>query len=229
MSFKKYIYKKKIKELPEDLLPREKALNYGIGSLSDVELLALLLGQGTKDLNVLGLADKVLNGKDLINLKNISMADLLKIKGVGKAKALQILAIKEILKRIEEDEEKLSFSSPDDVYRHLKWLSKEKQEKMVAIYTNTMNQLLGEEIIAIGSLNVLNVKPRDIFVPALKYNSYGIILAHNHPEGSAEPSKEDISFTENIKKLSIQLGFELLDHIIIGKKGFYSFSAQNLI
>ncbi len=226
MSFKKYIYKKKIKDLPEDLLPREKALNYGIGSLSDVELLALLLGQGTKDLNVLGLADKVLNGKDLINLKNISMEDLLKIKGVGKAKALQILAIKEILRRIEEEEEKISFSSPDDVYRHLKWLSKEKQEKMVAIYTNTMNQLLGEEIIAVGSLNVLNVKPRDIFVPALKYNSYGIILVHNHPEGSPDPSREDISFTENIKKLSIQLGFELLDHIIIGKKGFYSFSRE---
>ncbi len=229
MSFKKYIYKKKIKELPDDLLPREKALNYGIESLSDVELLALLLGQGTKDLNVLGLADRVLGGKDLKNLKNISIEDLLKIKGVGKAKSLQILAIKEILKRIEEDEEKLSFSSPDDVYRYLKWLSKEKQEKMVALYTNTMNQLLGEEIIAIGSLNVLNLKPRDIFIPALRYNSYGIILAHNHPEGSPEPSKEDINFTENIKKLSIQLGFELLDHIIIGKKGFYSFSAQNLI
>ena len=229
MSFKKYIYKKKIKELPDDLLPREKALNYGIESLSDVELLALLLGQGTKDLNVLGLADRVLGGKDLKNLKNISIEDLLKIKGVGKAKSLQILAIKEILKRIEEDEEKLSFSSPDDVYRYLKWLSKEKQEKMVALYTNTMNQLLGEEIIAIGSLNVLNLKPRDIFIPALRYNSYGIILAHNHPEGSSEPSKEDINFTENIKKLSIQLGFELLDHIIIGKKGFYSFSGQNLI
>ncbi len=229
MSFKKYIYKKKIKELPDDLLPREKALNYGIESLSDVELLALLLGQGTKDLNVLGLADRVLGGKDLKNLKNISIEDLLKIKGVGKAKSLQILVIKEILKRIEEDEEKLSFSSPDNVYRYLKWLSKEKQEKMVALYTNTMNQLLGEEIIAIGSLNVLNLKPRDIFIPALRYNSYGIILAHNHPEGSSEPSKEDINFTENIKKLSIQLGFELLDHIIIGKKGFYSFSAQNLI
>ncbi len=229
MSFKKYIYKKKIKELPDDLLPREKALKYGIESLSDVELLALLLGQGTKDLNVLGLADRILGGKDLKNLKNISIEDLLKIKGVGKAKSLQILAIKEILKRIEEDEEKLSFSSPDDVYRYLKWLSKEKQEKMVALYTNTMNQLLGEEIIAIGSLNVLNLKPRDIFIPALRYNSYGIILAHNHPEGSSEPSKEDINFTENIKKLSIQLGFELLDHIIIGKKGFYSFSAQNLI
>lgn len=229
MSFKKYIYKKKIKELPDDLLPREKALKYGIESLSDVELLALLLGQGTKDLNVLGLADRVLGGKDLKNLKNISIEDLLKIKGVGKAKSLQILAIKEILKRIEEDEERLSFRSPDDVYRYLKWLSKEKQEKMVALYTNTMNQLLGEEIIAIGSLNVLNLKPRDIFIPALRYNSYGIILAHNHPEGSSEPSKEDINFTENIKKLSIQLGFELLDHIIIGKKGFYSFSAQNLI
>ena len=229
MSFKKYIYKKKIKDLPDELLPREKALRYGIESLSDVELLALLLGQGTKDLNVLGLADKVLNGKNLTNLKNITMENLLKIKGVGKAKSLQILAIKEILRRIEEDEEKMVFNSPEDVFKYMRWLSKEKQEKMVAVYTNTMNQLLGEEIVAVGSINVLNVKPRDIFVPALRYNSYGIILIHNHPEGSSEPSNEDINFTQNIKKLSLQLGFELLDHIIIGKKGFYSFSAQNLI
>jgi len=229
MNFQKYIYKKKVKELPDDLLPREKALKYGIETLSDVELLALLLGQGTKDLNVLGLADKVLNGKDLTGLKNICMGDLLKIKGVGKAKSLQILAIKEILRRIEEEEEKLRFNSPDDVYKYLKWLSKEKQEKMVAIYTNTMNQLLGEEIIAVGSMNVLNVKPRDIFVPALKYNSYGIILVHNHPEGSSEPSKEDVDFTKNIKRLSLQIGFELLDHIIIGKRGFYSFNRENML
>ncbi|MDQ7055133.1 MAG: hypothetical protein Q9M89_00945 [Persephonella sp.] len=87
MGFKKVLYRKKIKELPEELLPREKALKYGIESLSDVELLALLLGQGTKEMNVLGLADRILQGKSLENLKSIKLEDLLKIKGVGKAKS----------------------------------------------------------------------------------------------------------------------------------------------
>lgn len=229
MKFQKYIYKKKIKDLPEDLLPREKALKYGISSLSDSELLALSLGQGTKELNVLGLADLLLKGKKLKDLKNITLEDLLKIKGIGKAKALQILSIFEIIKRIEEEDEKIAFSNPEDVYKHMKWLSKEKKERMVALYTNTLNQLLAEETIAIGSINVLGVKPRDIFYPAIKHNAYGIILVHNHPEGSSNPSEEDIQFTDEFKNLALKMGFELLDHIIIGKKDYFSFSSKGLI
>ncbi|WP_457641894.1 RadC family protein [Persephonella sp.] len=229
MKFEKYIYRKKIKDLPEELLPREKAIKYGLSSLSDAELLALSLGQGTKELNVLGLADLILKNKTLKDLKNLKLEDLIKIKGIGKAKALQILSIGEILKRVEEDEEKLTFEKPFDVYKYLKWLSKEKQERMVVLYTNTMNQLLGEETVAIGSLNVLNIKPRDVFYPALRYNAYGIILVHNHPEGGSHPSKEDIEFTQNIKELAIKLGFELLDHIIIGKRDYYSFSSNSLV
>ncbi len=229
MKFEKYIYKKKIKELPEDLLPREKALKYGVSSLSDNELLALSLGQGIKGLNVLGLADKILNKKNLKDLKNLTLEDLLKIKGIGKAKALQILAIIEIAKRIEDPEEKISFNSPADVYKHVKHLSNDRQEKLIAIYTNTMNQMLGEQVIAVGSLNVLNALPRDVFFPAIDHNAYGIILVHNHPNGDPNPSKEDIQFTENIKELAIKLGFELLDHIIVGKKGYFSFVQKGLL
>ncbi len=229
MNFTKYIYRKKIKELPKELLPREKALNYGISSLSDVELLALSIGQGTKDLNVLGLADLILKNKKLKDLKDITVEDLIKIKGIGKAKALQILSIGEIIKRVEEEEESILFEKPSDVFNYVKWLSKEKNEKMIALYTNTMNQLLGEEIVAVGSLNIVNIKPRDIFIPALKYNAYGIIIIHNHPEGKPDPSNDDIKFTEIIKDLSIKMGFELLDHIVISKKGYFSFSSEGLI
>ena len=229
MEFKKQIYKKKIKELPEEVLPREKALKYGIQSLSDGELLAVLIGQGTKELNVIGLADRILKDKRLSDLKKITLDDLLKIKGIGKAKALQILAVSEILRRVEDEQDKLVFNSPEDVYSYLKWLSKEKKENMVVLYTNTMNQLLGEETVAVGSLNLLNVKPRDIFVPALKYNAYGIIIVHNHPEGTAQPSQEDINFTQHMKELSLKIGFELLDHIIIGKKDYFSFSRNGLV
>ncbi|NPA12404.1 MAG: JAB domain-containing protein [Aquificae bacterium] len=229
MSFQKKIYKTRIKELPKQLLPREKALEYGIESLSDVELLALLLGNGTRKLNVLGLADKILDGKGLENIKNITFEALIEKDGIGKAKALQIVAIKEILRRLEEGTESIQFNSPDDVFAFVKWLSKEKQEKMLAIYTNTMNQLLGEEIVAVGGINVVSVKPRDIFIHALKYNAYGIILVHNHPQGTPQPSENDINFTKEIKKLSDTMGFQLLDHIVVGKKGYTSMASMGIV
>ncbi len=229
MKFEKYIYKKRIKELPKDLLPREKALKHGIKSLSDIELLALSIGQGTKELNVLGLAGLILKNKTIKDIKNLSLEELLKIKGIGKAKALQILSIAEIVRRIEEDDEKIFLNSPSDVYSTVKFLHKERQEKLIALYTNTQNQLLGIETIAVGSLNVLNAKPRDIFFPGIKLNAYGIILAHNHPEGEANPSEEDIKFTKSINELSLQMGFELLDHIIVGKKGYVSLASIGVI
>ncbi len=229
MKFNKYIYRKSIKNLPKDLLPREKALKYGIDKLSDIELLALSIGQGTRDLNVLGLADLILKDKSLKDLKSITLEDLLKIKGIGSAKALQILSIVEIAKRMEEEEEKIVVSNPSDVYNLVKFLHKEKQEKLVCIYTNLQNQVLGVKTVAVGSLNVINIKPRDIFVHALELNAYGIILAHNHPEGSSKPSEEDIEFTKNVQELALKLGFEILDHLVIGKKDYFSFANKGLI
>lgn len=223
-----HIYKSKIRELPKEILPREKALKYGIETLSDFELLALILGKGTRKLNVLALAKEILKNKSINELSSITLEELKKIDGIGEAKALQILAIGEIIKRIEELEDKrISFNSPSDVFNYVKHLSKDRQEKMLVLYTNTLNELLGEEIVAVGSLNVLSVQPRDIFFPALKYNAYGLILVHNHPNGKPDPSKEDIQFTNLIKNLAENLGFILLDHIIVGKREFYSFLNEN--
>ncbi len=230
MKGDKYIYKLKLKDIPNDLLPREKAKKFGLSILSDVEILAIILGSGTKEFNVLGLANLILKNKRLNDLKSMKLEDLTKIKGVGEVKALQILAIGELLKRAnEENEEKIVFNSPNDVFKYLKELRKAKQEKMIALYTNTSNELLGSETVAIGSLNILSVKPRDIFIYALRYNAYGIIIAHNHPEGEAKPSKEDINFTKKVQSLAKELGFEILDHIIVGKKDYFSFLNNNLI
>ncbi|RUM58205.1 MAG: hypothetical protein DSY60_02610 [Persephonella sp.] len=230
MKRDKYIYKLKLKDIPNDLLPREKAKKFGLSTLSDVEILALILGNGIKNMNVLGLANLILKNKRLNDLKSMKLEDLTKIKGVGEVKALQILAIGELLKRAnEENEEKIVFNSPNDVFKYLKDLRKAKQEKMIALYTNTSNELLGSETVAIGSLNILSVKPRDIFIYALRYNAYGIIIAHNHPEGEAKPSKEDINFTKKVQLLAKELGFEILDHIIVGKKDYFSFLNNNLI
>jgi len=224
------IYRLKIKDIPDDLLPREKAKKYGLNSLSDAEVLAILLGSGTKDLNVLGLANLILKNRDLKDLQNLKLEELTKIKGIGEVKALQILAIGELIRRSLEDNDKsIVFNSPNDVYQYIKDLRKSKQEKMLALYTNTSNELLGVETVAIGSLNILSVKPRDIFIYALKYNAYGIIIAHNHPNGSSNPSEEDINFTNSIKNLASELGFEILDHLIIGRKDYFSFLNNGLI
>jgi len=229
MKEEKFIYKKRIKDLPKDLLPREKALKYGFSSLSDIELLAILLKTGTKDNNVLSLANRILKNGSIKNLRDLSFEDLLKIKGIGETKALEIMAINEIINRINQDESEIIISSPSEAYQHLKFLEKETQEKLMAIYLNTSNKVLAKHIIAIGSINVLNAKPRDIFYYAIQENAYGIILAHNHPNGEPKPSKEDIEFTKNISKLSLEMGFEILDHIIIAKKGYYSFANNGLL
>lgn len=229
MKQDRVIYKKPIKDLPKDLLPREKAVKYGFSSLSDEELLAISLGSGTKGINVLGLSQKILNGKSFKDLKNLTLEDLKKIKGIGFAKALQILSIIEIAKRMEEPEDRIKITSVSDAYQFLKYLSKESQEHMVALYLNSSNELLAKETIAKGSLNVVRVLPRDILYYALKYNCNGIIVAHNHPNASSKPSQEDIDFTKKLFNISIELGFEILDHIIIGKSDFFSFAKEGLL
>lgn len=223
------VYKKRIKELPREILPREKAIKYGIESLSDEELLALSLGSGTKGINVLGLSTKVLGGKGLKGLLNLKLEDLLSIKGIGKAKALQILAISQMIKRSSQTEDREKISSVTDAVKYLRFLTKENQEMMVALYLNSSNEVLHQQTVAVGSLNVLRVLPRDILFYAIKHNCNGIIISHNHPNGSAKPSQEDINFTQKLVNLSFELGFDILDHIIIGKDGYFSFAEAGLI
>lgn len=229
MKQERILYKKPIKDLPKDLLPREKAIKYGFSSLSDEELLAISLGSGTKGINVIGLSQKILNGKSFKDLKNITLEDLKKIKGIGLAKALQILSIIEIAKRMEESDEKIKITSVSDAYQFLKYLSKESQEHMIALYLNSSNELLAKEVIAKGSLNVVRVLPRDILYYALKHNCNGIIIAHNHPNGKSQPSNEDIEFTKKLSQLAIELGFEILDHIIIGRIDYFSFAQEGIL
>lgn len=229
MKQERAVYRKRIKELPKDLLPREKAINYGIDTLSDEELLALSLGSGTKGVNVLGLASKILDGKGIKGLLGLKLEDLLKIKGIGKAKALQVLAISQMIHRATLPQEREKISSVSDAVKHLRFLAKESQEMMVCLYLNSSNELIHKQTVAVGSLNVLRVLPRDILFYAIKHNCNGIIIAHNHPEGAAKPSGEDIEFTRRITELSVQLGFDILDHVIIGKDGYFSFAEEGLI
>ncbi len=229
MKQDRLIYKKPIRELPKDLLPREKAIKVGFTSLSDNELLAISLGSGTKGINVIGLAQKILQGRSLKDIKNITLEDLKKIKGIGETKALQILSIFEIARRLEENQDKIKISSINDAYNFLKFLGNEPVEHLVCLYLNSSNELIEKEIIAKGSLNVVRVLPRDILFYAIKYNCNGIIISHNHPNGSPKPSEEDINFTKKLSNLALEMGFDILDHIIVGKKDFFSFAKEGLL
>lgn len=229
MKRERFIYSRSIRELPKETLPREKAVKYGVGSLSDEELLALFLGSGTKGLNVLGLSTKVLNGKGINSLTELDLRQLEKIKGIGKAKALQILALGEVIRRAQTIEERERIASVSDAVKYLKDLAKENQEMLVAVYLNSSNQVIHRQTVAVGSLNVVRVLPRDILFYAIKYNCNGIILSHNHPNASPNPSKEDIQFTQKLSNLAREMGFEILDHIIIGKNQYYSFAENGLI
>lgn len=130
---------------------------------------------------------------------------------------------------MEDPEEKVKITSVSDAYSLLKYLSKESQEYMVGIYLNSSNELIAKEVIAKGSLNVVRVLPRDILYYGLKHNCNGIIIAHNHPNGSSKPSEEDINFTKKLSQLALEMGFELLDHIIVGKNDYFSFAEKGLI
>lgn len=229
MKQERTLYRKKIKDLPKEVLPREKALKYGIEALSDEELLALSLGSGTKGINVIGLATKILDGRGVKGILNLKFEDLMKIKGIGEAKSLQILAVSQMIKRATISEEKEKIHSVKDAVKHLRFLTKESQEMMVAIYLNSSNEILHQQTVAVGSLNVLRVLPRDILFYAIKYNSNGIIIAHNHPNGSSKPSQEDVDFTAKLVKLSAEMGFDILDHIVVGKDGYFSFAEAGIL
>jgi len=206
-----------------ELLPREKITQLGIQALNTEELLRAILGSGSKGTTVHGLA-KTITSKIQSN-KKLELRDLLAVKGMGTAKACQILAAVELVERIRP----MGFpvmSSLAKVLEQLGELRNLPREQIVCLYLNTRMQLLFKETLAIGSVNQSIIAPRDIF-SVIKYHpvSY-LILAHNHPSGVALPSAEDIVFTDSIQTAGHLLGVELLDHIIVAKEEHYSFKEQ---
>ena len=220
-----------IKNLPLEENPREKALCYGIESLSNVELLALVLRTGNRHQSVLELSSQLLReigGMD--QLINASYASLTKVKGIKKAKAIELLSIIEIAKRLKERKnETVSLLTPYDIYYELKnemmWL---KQEHFMILCLDNKNCILKKKTIFKGSLNMSVVTPREVFKEAIDVSSAKIVLAHNHPSGNAMASHEDIVLTQQFQKLGEMMSIDVLDHIIVGWNQFYSISANHL-
>jgi DNA repair protein RadC len=212
---------KNIKDMPEYERPREKLQMKGAEALSDVELMAILLGSGTKGHDVMKVAGRILKVLDGTP-KQISIEELRKIEGVGLAKATLIAAALEFARRRIRPEG-LKISTPADVLPLIQHYADRKQEHFVCISINGANEVIKSRVVSVGLVNKTQVHPREVFADPITDRASAIIVAHNHPAGSLTPSNEDIEITKQLKSAGETLGIRLLDHIIFNHKGYYSF------
>lgn len=213
--------------------PRERLLNQGASALSNQELLAILLRTGTRDESVLHLANRLLlHFEQIQELKDATIEELTSIKGIGQAKAVQLLAASELGRRLgsKQTEARFTIRSPKDAADYLMAdMASLKQENFVVLFLNIKNQILHRQTIFVGSLNASIVHPREIFREAVKRSAASIICAHNHPSGNPAPSTEDIAVTQRLMEAGAIVGIELLDHLIIGDHQFTSLSEKGLM
>lgn len=224
----------KIKNLPESERPYEKFLEYGETQLSDAELLAIILKNGTAKENSLDVARKLLQGNhnNLLNLYDLTYRDLMSFSGIGKVKAIQLKAIAELSKRIAKTKSgyTLHMDKPDSIANYyMEQLRHLKEEILVCAFFDAKCNFLGDTIISKGSVNYAYVSPRDIFLHVFDYKAVQFVLLHNHPSGDPTPSEDDIHITRRIDKGAQILELSLLDHIIIGDNEYYSFHENKLL
>ena len=222
-----------IRDFPQDERPRERMIQSGSASLSNQELLAILLRTGTKSESVLQLSNRLLNQFDGLNLlMDASLEEITKTKGIGLAKAVQIMAAVEFGRRISNlaFDDRYSIRSPEDganyVMNDMRFLA---QEHFVCLYLNTKNQVLHKQTIFIGSLNASIVHPREVFKEAFRRSAASIICIHNHPSGDPTPSREDIEVTKRLVECGRIIGIDVLDHLIIGEKKFISLKEKGYL
>jgi DNA repair protein RadC len=223
-----------IKFLAEDDRPREKFLQKGKSSLSDSELLAIIMGSGNKEESVVELARKILVSvnNNWHQLSLLSVKDLMKFKGIGEAKAISIISALEIGKRRagQEIPEKSTLGNSNDAYLILKnQLSDLRTEEFWAIFLNNSNKVIHISQLTQGGISQSIVDVRILFKTALDHFATGIIIAHNHPSGSLKPSREDVNITQKIKEAGKTLAIQLLDHLIITQNSYFSFSDAGLL
>lgn len=225
-----------IKNVLKEDHPYEKCLMQGANALSNAELLAVLLRTGTKGLSVLELAKKIMNQGEreegILNIHHLTLEKLKAIKGIGTVKAVQILCLSELAKRLAKASagEGLVFQLPSTIAEYyMEEMRHHEQEHMKLLMFNTKSKLLGEKDVSKGTVNASLISPRELFIEALEKHAVSIILIHNHPSGDPAPSTADILLTKRIRDAGALIGIELLDHIIIGNNCYMSFSEQKLL
>lgn len=223
----------KIEDIPYSERPREKALLHGISTLSNVELLAIIIRNGTKNNSAIEVAYEVINSfKSLNNLMNCSISELNQIKGLNNAKSIAILASLEFAKRctlitksnrIHIDNASSVFELLKDKYRN------EQQENFVILFLDSRNNLICEYLLFKGSVSSSMIHPRDIFREACKNNANRLIVVHNHPSGNPSPSESDLKTTKSLVEISHLIAIPIIDHIILGDHTYFSFKENDLL
>jgi DNA repair protein RadC len=207
--------------------PREKLVRYGIGRLCDSELLALMLGTGSGGLDVMQLAQKLLL-RHRSNLNSLSVEQLRTVRGIGISKAAVIVASFELSRRF-STAPPLPLSSGEAVWQTMATIRNSKKEHLVALYLDSHQSLILQEIVSVGTVDASIAHPREVFEPAIRHNASSIIVAHNHPSGQLEPSSEDLAVTQRLHEAGQLLGIPLLDHVIVSTQSHFSFREQHLL
>lgn len=221
-----------IKDFPLEERPREKVKQYGINNVTNKELLSIILKTGTKSINVEDLALSILKKYKLHELKDVTITELTKIKGIGEVKAIELLAAIELGKRInyKTEEKKKKLNNPEVIFQEMRYLFiDKKQELFYCLYLNEKQELIERKLLFMGTVNKSITHPREVFKEAYRLSASSIICMHNHPSNDLRPSKSDIEFTTSLVEIGKLQGIPVVDHIIVGDSSFYSFYEHNNI
>lgn len=217
----------KMMEIMESERPRERLVKYGPSSLSNEEILAIVLKTGCKEYSVMDLSKIILkNYNNIEDLRNIKINTLIKIKGVGRVKAISLIAALELGKRVYYEKEKVNviLNNSSKIYDYFKDLViNEKQENFYAIYLDSKSKLISYKLLFKGTINYSCVHPREVFKYAVLESAYSIIIFHNHPSGDVTPSFEDKKTTKVLQEAGNIIGIPVVDHLIFGNNKYYSF------
>lgn len=218
-----------ITTLPKHSRPREKLQEIGPENVTTTELLMLILGSGTKNNNVIEIAQAITNHLQNSDLTTVTTQQLRTLAGMGAAQACKIIACLELARRLHEPKPPNAILTSQDAYSLVASITSKQREHVVALYLNARREILRQDLISLGGLNYANLEPRDIFAQAIQLPCAYVILAHNHPSGDPKPSQDDLEFTEQIRAAGELLGVKVLDHLIVAKRGYFSFLERGLL
>lgn len=221
----------KLKDYPQNIMPRERLMKFGPSALADYELLAIILRTGTREMSVLDLAKSLLiEHQSINNLKNLTLEELKQTKGIKNAKAIEILAAVELGKRVCESKRELKdIKKPEELYEFVRYdMENLLIEEVRCAYLNNRGGVVSIVKLGMGCSDNTSADFREIIKWALKLSSYNIIVIHNHPSGDPTPSHNDKKFTSDLSVYAQNMGVNLIDHLIIGKNKFYCFARNKI-
>ncbi len=215
-----------IKEREPHDMPREKMERLGPSALTDKELLMLIIGSGSSRRDVEELAGELLEKMD--QSPSITSDEIMKISGIGQAKASAISAAMELGRR-RVHRKTVTIASPADIYREIRHYSSREQENLIVLLLNGAHEMIGSFVATVGLLNRTIIHPREVFASAIKERAAAIVIAHNHPSGNLIPSEEDKEVTIRLKRAGEILGIRILDHLVFTDERFYSFVEHGIL